>query len=195
MEWEALVSHTQSLWVAAGIIEKDIGRMSVLCVRIFVSYRLILYQNEHIIYSREQEWDHVEHYMCSLLLLKTLHIFSANICTKAARHALMTEQLNKTGFYYHNVEAEPIIWVRIRVHQQQWAFTSSKTTAFKADWIGPWDDGHIFYKKKKDAANWVCPSVSLHVNHCAPGKLRTSWVPSLQVLFSLIASCHIIHFH
>lgn len=116
-------------------------------------------------------------------------------CTKAARHALMTEQLNETGFYYHNVEAETIIWVRIRVHQQQWAFTSSKTTAFKADWIGPWDDDHIFYKKKKDAANWVCPSVSLHVNHCASGKLRTSWVPSLQVLFSLIASCHIIHFH
>lgn len=60
---------------------------------------------------------HLENYMWFIPLSQTPHIFSANICTKAARHAIMTEQLNTTCFYYHNMAAETIIWVRIRDHE------------------------------------------------------------------------------
>lgn len=129
---------------------------------------------------------------CGLCRCNRLCTFSVQIYVQKPRG--MTEQPNNTRFYYHNVEAETVIWVRIRDHHERCALTSPKTTASKESrreyWIGPRDGDHIFF-----FLNWVCPSISLHVNCCAPGNLRTSLVPCLQVPSRLIASCHIIHFH
>lgn len=80
-----------------------------------------------------------------------LGTFSVQIYVQKPRG--MTEQLNNTRVYYHNVEAETVIWVRLRDHHERCALTSPKTTALKESrreyWIGPRDDDIFFFFKNE----------------------------------------------